>query len=391
MSSDADVDARLFHRLHGRWPDGYTPPADEPEPPPHPLDPRSSRSFVRNGPPETNERTQRTHFQAAWTRGGSLMAANHPPLCWHVEPVFTEGLNVFAGAPKVGKSWMLQDIALAVSTGGKVLGVRVQQRPVLHLALEDSERRLQARARVLGYHDSGDLLDDWYAVTRLTGEPIREVVTRWMAQLPADSPPPLTILDTWGRAKGPRPMSMSPYDWDYAVGVALKDTADLVAGGALIAAHHDRKADSPDFVDSLSGTHGIGGSADTIVVLRRDRIQTNGVMLVTGRDVQEASYAVSFDAGRWTLIGDDWQAARAAAAQVAATVGRGETTAQVVTFIAAHGPSNVATIADALELSADAVRMALTRLLDADLIVRPKRGVYALPALDFNQVEPDGE
>ena len=106
-------------------------------------------------------------------------------------------------------------------------------------------------------------------------------------------------------------------------------------------------------------------------------------MLVTGRDVSEGAYAVSVR--RWPVdtASATWQAARDAAAQVAATVGRGETTAQVVTFIAGHGPSTVAVIADALDLSPDAVRMALTRLLDAGLVIRPKRGVYALPALDL--------
>jgi len=312
------------------------------------------------------------------------MAAAHPPLTWHLEPLFVEGLNVFAGAPKVGKSWLLQNLAMAVATGGVVLGRRVQRRPVLHMALEDSDRRLQARGRQLGFIETDDLLDDWYTVTRLNGESVPELMARWAEQLPLESPPPLAILDTWGRAKGPRPPSMSPYDHDYAVGGALKEAADAIPGGALICGHHDRKADSPDFVDSLSGTNGVAGSADTIIVLRRDRIQSDGVVLVTGRDVDEASYAMRFEAGIWSLVGDDWGTARTAAAQVAATVGRGDLSRQIITLLAEHGPGGPAELLDLLtgsgtDATIDAVRMALTRLREGGYIVRPTRGVYALP------------
>ena len=115
---------------------------------------------------------------------------------------------------------------------------------------------------------------------------------------------------------------------------------------ALVAVHHDRKAQSPDFVDDVSGTNGLAGSADTIVVLRRDRNQPDGVLLVTGRDVTEAAYAVTFDGGAWTLHGDSWEAAASAAAEVAATVGRGELAGRIVAWLATNAagtPTEIAT------------------------------------------------
>jgi hypothetical protein len=74
----------------------------------------------------------------------------------------------------------------------------------------------------------------------------------------------------------------------------------------------------------VSGTNGLAGAADTIVVIRRDRTSPSGVLLVTGRDVIEASYAVEFEEGRWSLMGGDWKSARERAAAVAATTNRGD-------------------------------------------------------------------
>ena len=68
---------------------------------------------------------------------------------WVVPGIIPEGCCILAGRPKIGKSFLVLEIALAVAAGTQVLGVDVEQRPVLYLALEDNERRLQRRARAL--------------------------------------------------------------------------------------------------------------------------------------------------------------------------------------------------------------------------------------------------
>jgi len=67
------------------------------------------------------------------------------PITWVVADLIPEGLTVFAGKPKLGKSWLMLQTAFAVSTGGYILDQKVAQGDVLYCALEDSERRLQAR------------------------------------------------------------------------------------------------------------------------------------------------------------------------------------------------------------------------------------------------------
>jgi RecA-family ATPase len=62
-----------------------------------------------------------------------------------VPGVLPEGLTILAGKPKLGKSWLALDMALAVAAGGDVLGRECIQGAALYLALEDNQRRLQRR------------------------------------------------------------------------------------------------------------------------------------------------------------------------------------------------------------------------------------------------------
>jgi RecA-family ATPase len=70
-----------------------------------------------------------------------------PALSWTVPGLVPQGFGIVAAAPKLGKSWLVLSLGLAVASGTLFLGVLVEQRPVLYLALEDGQRRLQERQR----------------------------------------------------------------------------------------------------------------------------------------------------------------------------------------------------------------------------------------------------
>src|SRR5262249_44007760 len=64
----------------------------------------------------------------------------------------SEGATLICSKPKVGKSWLVLDIAIGATANRFVLGdLRPKQGDVLYLALEDSARRLQSRmTKLLG-------------------------------------------------------------------------------------------------------------------------------------------------------------------------------------------------------------------------------------------------
>ena len=65
-----------------------------------------------------------------------------PPV---IDGLLQSGTYIFAGAPKVGKSFLMAQLAYHVATGEPLWERKVNQGTVLYLALEDGYERLQRR------------------------------------------------------------------------------------------------------------------------------------------------------------------------------------------------------------------------------------------------------
>jgi len=74
--------------------------------------------------------------------GNTLMSQHYDPLQFCIEKILPHGIFVFAGSPKVGKSWLTLDMCQSISTGGKLWDFNTTQGEVLYLALEDKFSRL---------------------------------------------------------------------------------------------------------------------------------------------------------------------------------------------------------------------------------------------------------
>jgi hypothetical protein len=75
-----------------------------------------------------------------------LQAKLFEPVMFVIPSLIAEGLTLLAGKPKLGKSWLTLDIALAIASGKPALGnLPTLQGQVLALCLEDNRVRLQTR------------------------------------------------------------------------------------------------------------------------------------------------------------------------------------------------------------------------------------------------------
>jgi hypothetical protein len=187
------------------------------------------------------------------------------------------------------------------------------------------------------------------------------------------------ILDTVGKILPPAMNGETTYQRDYKVASRLKEICDNRPGMALIGLHHDRKAAADDFVESVSGTNGLAGAADTIIVISRPRNETQGLLKVTGRDVVEGEYAATMQDGVWELMGDSLGAAAQAAQTVKATAALGDRSAEILRFVVNHpdGARAAEVAAGLVEMPADQARIYLTRLFDAGKLRKLERGLYA--------------
>jgi DnaB-like helicase N terminal domain/AAA domain/Transcriptional regulator, AbiEi antitoxin len=312
----------------------------------------------------------------AGLRDGAWLDAQHfPPLAYTVPGVIPEGLVLLVGPPKIGKSWFVLAVALAAASGGRVLGLEVPRRPVLYLALEDGDRRIQDRCRTL--LRGGPIPPTFEYVTVVEPGRILDTITVWLARHAGQ--PPLVVLDTLGKVMPPALVGESSYQRDYRVAAALKRIADQQPGMTLLVNHHDRKAGAEDFVDSVSGTHGLAGAADTVVVLTRPRQEEAGRLKVTGRDVAEGEYAVRFlDGAAWTLDGADLATAARRAGEARVSAGLGDRSTEVIAFVGRHpGGATPAQAAATLGMDRKTAQVYLSRAAAAGRLSRPKRGRYA--------------
>jgi AAA domain-containing protein len=240
--------------------------------------------------------------RTAWS-AQELMSMDFPRPRWAVPGIVCEGVSLLAGPPKVGKSWMVLALGLDISAGHPALGsIATEAGPVLYLALEDTPRRLQARIRTV----LADRPPPASLTLGITCPPIPHGGDAYLVDwLDAHPDARLVVIDVFAKVRGNPPPGMAAYDADYAAMTRIKRIADHY-GVAVLLVHHVRKAAAEDFLATVSGTNGLAGAADAVLVLERARAQADGVLHVTGRDVDETDYALAFDpaagAGAWRLL-----------------------------------------------------------------------------------------
>lgn len=189
------------------------------------------------------------------------------------------GTYLLAGAPKIGKSFLVAQLAYHVSTGQVFLGYSVRQSGVLYLALEDDYRRLQNRmSRMFGVEGTDNLN---FAVASAQIEAgLTEQLSNYLNDRPDTK---LIIVDTLQKV---REMVVESYSYsnDYETIGTLKSFAarhDI----CLLLVHHTRKQPAEDKFDMISGTTGLLGCADGAFLLRKEkRTDRNATLDVVSRD-----------------------------------------------------------------------------------------------------------
>ncbi len=202
-----------------------------------------------------------------------------PPL---IDGLLNTGTYLFVGAPKLGKSFLMEQLAYHISTGTPLWGYQVRKGAVLYLALEDDFRRLQRRLyRMVGADGSDNL---FFSVdANKLGDGLDEQLARFMREHPDTN---LIIIDTLQKVREVGGDSYS-YANDYQIIARLKSFADA-NGICLLLVHHTRKQNADDKFDMISGTNGLLGAADGAFLLTKEKRTSNTAVLeVSGRDQQD--------------------------------------------------------------------------------------------------------
>lgn len=250
-----------------------------------------------------------------------LAEKEFPDLKFAIPDILPEGLTLLAGKPKCGKSWLVLLMAYSVALGRNLMnGSQIERGNALVLALEDGERRLKDRVSKIdaadcvlkevtplvsgGVHivvDLGegvpgglDLATTWPKI----GSGGIEELERYLDEHPDTRLIVIDVVKRFTKKKG----KGTSYDEDYDSIQPIQELAKR-RGVAILGVVHSRKAKSDDPFEMVSGTFGLTGSADSIMVLQRE-IEEDYRLSITGRDIEPRELALKFKNCVWRVLGD---------------------------------------------------------------------------------------
>lgn len=335
----------------------------------------SNRRMKDNAKSDRKNRVQRSsnsrsNSQAAELSGIQTFTAHElqkmkfPPIRYAIKDYVPEGLTLLGGKPKIGKSWMSVDFAMAIAKGDLALGsIPCERGTVLYCALEDNKRRLQRRMRHR-YGDESTWPRSFHFRTemRRLDEGGLDDLREWIAE----HEPALIIIDTFvcvrprkGRDTG------TGYDADYIALAPLQELAGET-GASIIVIHHLRKMAGDDPIDMISGTTGLTGAVDTILVLSRD---ANGITLYgRGREIEEIETALELEHGAWRVLGPASEVRRS-----------DERKAIIDVLTKADSPLGPKQIAEILDRGENNIKQLLFKMAQDHDVERESRGRYRLP------------
>ena len=321
---------------------------------------RSADEFKTIGNAPARAQAPKPKDGPVFIKASELLKKVLPEHRWAVRGVLAEGCALLVGRPKIGKSWLALNVAIAIASGGRALGqIPVEAGDVLYLSLEDNERRLRSRlTAILGDEPCSDRLTLSTSWPKLDQRGL-QWLEAWAEKHPQGR---LIIVDTLQKVRPAASRNGSLYGDDYQALSGLQEMAGR-RGLTILVLHHTRKATADDPLETISGTQGLGGAADSVLVLKRDRNHRDATLFVTGRDVEETELTLRWDAMRaaWSLLGDALSEEREAVIKLLHHAGH---------------PLTIKEVALATGRPNDPVRLLLWRMATAGQIASPSKGVY---------------
>lgn len=254
--------------------------------------------------------TQETRETEWWDSSISLRDLNDvvfPPLSYLVDGLIVQGgLTLIAGAPKAGKSVLAMGCSLAVASGTPALGgIPSRQTGVLFISLDDQSRP-RAQRRVRDLLNGADVPTGMVLHTEPnlgTGLRAAERLHEYLEAHPSCG---LVVIDTLEHLRGEKPQGMSVYTAD----VKFLDTLRRVSAAhpqvAIVALTHTRKGDGDDDpIEAVSGSHGVTGGADAVLVLSGRRGVPRRRLDVVSRDDEDRTLVLAISQHGLTLTDDD--------------------------------------------------------------------------------------
>lgn len=221
-----------------------------------------------------------------------------------VDDMIPEGETVIAAPPKTGKSWLMLDMCLKISNGAPFLGFQTKKSDTLYLALEDGDNFEQERLNIVL---NGQQAPDNFHFVFSNVMPMREGFLLQLEELIKQIPNVrVVVIDTLQFIKYRQEKQESAYECDYRTGRDLKEFAEKHNLAVVVVTHTTKQQHIEDEMANVSGTNGVTGAADAVIVLGKEkRTDKEAKMFITGRKVRQSMHDIRFNdtSCMWEYIG----------------------------------------------------------------------------------------
>ena len=218
-----------------------------------------------------------------------------------VHDLLHDGMILFGGKPKRGKSWLMLDLAMSVATCNPVwrhFPVHKPQ-PVLYMALEDDRDLIWERLQAIqpGVKPTGTF-DFLYSFPRLNEGGLRK-----LQDYASSGRYRLIVVDVLARIESPgRRGSEKTYHDIYDMLAPLQDLRRQHPF-CLVLVTHLRKSEAQEVFDGLHGSVAYQGLQDSLWVLERPLDHSLGTIHTLGKRGQRQALHVSLVEGHWEFRG----------------------------------------------------------------------------------------
>lgn len=300
-----------------------------------------------------------------------ILATDEPETAWLWEGILPSGgMSLVVAKPKVGKTTLAFNLAIATARGAPFLERSTAQGAVVYLALEEKKGETKKKLEAAGVADEP-------LVFHFGSAPV-EAMKRVEGLIRATSAK-LLIIDVLQKFCRLRDLN------DYAqVTNALEP---LLAAARkqdchILLTHHAGKKERPDGDDILGSTGLVGGVDTSIIIKKREKRRTFSTIQRYGDDVEETVLELDQD-GTLRNLGSK------------ADLDINETATLVVETLR-NGPLNRDEILERIERNRNIVIKTLARLLDEEKIARDGTGrrgdpfVYKVSVLPYSDTIKNG-
>lgn len=221
-----------------------------------------------------------------------------------VADMIPQGETVIAAPPKTGKSWLMLDMCLKIAKGEKFLGFDTNRSDTLYLALEDGDSFEQERLNIIM---EGEEAPKNFHFVFTNVMPMNEgfilQIDELLKQFPGIK---VVVIDTLQFVKYRQGKSESAYECDYRTGRDLKEFAEKHDLAIVVVTHTTKMKHIEDDMANVSGTNGVTGAADAVIVLDKEkRMDKEATMFITGRKVRQSMHRIKFNDSNccWEYLG----------------------------------------------------------------------------------------